>query len=175
MSGGARATAGSSTATAILTEMWARERAEEAARREAAIAHAFANARPLGLRGLPFVMGTPGTAMTPGDWGHVRIPFACELQSVCLTASAAGAITVDLRTTPAGAPGAQPTPATADPLTATSICAGSPPALAGTAAALYWPLTGWSVTFRGGEFLVFYVLAATITGQISCNLELRAT
>jgi hypothetical protein len=173
--GSAGATASSSSATAILTEMWARERADEAARRETAIAHAFANARPLGLRGLPFVMGTPGVPMTVGDWGHVRVPFACEIQSVCLTAGVPGTITVDIRKTPAGEPGAQPTPASADPAAATSICAGNPPALAGTNAALYWPLTDWLVTLRGGELLVFYVTAATVNGQVSCNLELRAT
>jgi len=50
----------------------------------------------LGVGGIVFIIDGGGSAITPGEKGHLEIPFKCEIQRVTMLADQSGSIVVDI-------------------------------------------------------------------------------
>jgi len=104
---------------------------------------------------IDFIIDGGGSAITTGEKGHVRMPFAGTILNVALAADKSGNIVVDIwKSTLAGFP----------PVVGGSICNGSKPTLSSEQVMYDEALSGWTTSFLEGDFLAFNVdSAATVT------------
>jgi len=106
-----------------------------------------------------------GSAIQPGIWGNLRIPFSCEIQSVSLGApKESGSIKIDIwKSTHANFP----------PTDADSICGGNEPAISSGQKYEDTTLSGWTKTINAGDWLVFNVDSCTDITLVTLALKVK--
>jgi len=116
---------------------------------------------------IAFEINGGGSAIQPGVWGCLRIPFSCEIQSVSLGAPLEpGSIQIDIwKSTHANFP----------PDDADSICGGNEPAISSGQKYEDTTLSGWTKTINAGDWLVFNVDSCTDITLVTIALKVRKT
>ncbi|MBA7531789.1 hypothetical protein ES705_24010 [subsurface metagenome] len=114
------------------------------------------------LAGITFIIDGGGSAITPGQKGHLEIPFACTIQQVTMGADQSGSIVVDIwKNTYANFP-----PADGD-----SITAAAPPTITTAQKSQDSTLTGWTKTIAAGDILAFNVDSCTTITRVTISLK----
>jgi len=118
---------------------------------------------------ITFIIDGGGSAITPGQKGHLEIPFACTLTAWTLVADQAGAIVIDVwKDTYANFP---PTDADAMP------GAGKEPTIAATnQKAQDTDISDWTtVAIAAGDILAFNVDSCTTITRVTLSLKATKT
>jgi hypothetical protein len=117
-----------------------------------------------GRRALYFWVDGGGAVLAPGAGGDAELPWAYVVEGWALYADAPGDAVLDLRiaTSYATYP------------TATSICGGAPPTLAGALKATSTDLTGWTTFLPRGTVLRPVLQSAASVSRLSLTLYVRA-
>jgi hypothetical protein len=117
-----------------------------------------------GRRALYFWVDGGGAVLAPGAGGDAELPWAYVVEGWALYADAAGDAVLDLQvaTSYATFP------------TATSICGGAPPTLAGAQKATSTDLTGWTTALPRGTVLRPVLQSAASVSRLSLTLYVRA-
>lgn len=98
--------------------------------------------------GFDFPINGMGSTITPGQKGHVHIPFPMEIERVTLLADQVGSVVVDIwKSTPAGFP----------PTDANSITADAPPTITNNDISEDTTLEGWTTTINTHDILAYNV------------------
>ena len=95
-----------------------------------------------------FIIDGGGVAITTGQKGHLRLPFAGTIISVALMADQSGSIVIDIW---------KDTTANFPPTVADTITASAKPTLSSQQVSLDATLVGWTKTFAVGDIMAFYV------------------
>lgn len=115
---------------------------------------------------IEFIIDGGGSAITTGQKGHIRLPFAGTIISVALAADQPGSIVVDIWKDIIG---------NFPPDDSDSITASAPPTLSSADVMLDATLTGWTKTFVVGDFMAFNVDSCTIIERVTLTLVVRRT
>ena len=113
-----------------------------------------------------FIIDGGGSAITTGQKGHIRLPFAGTIISVALMADVSGSIVIDIW---------KDTIANFPPIVADTITASAKPTLTNQQVSLDATLTGWTKTFAAGDYLAFNVDNATTITRVTLTLVVRRT
>lgn len=125
----------------------------------------YAAARKVDLdTAAPFIIDGGGSAITTGEKGHIRLPFAGTILSVALLADQSGSIVIDIW---------KDTTANFPPDNTDSITASAPPTLSTEQISLDATLTGWTKTFAAGDILAFNVDSITTVTRVTIVLLVR--
>lgn len=115
---------------------------------------------------ITFVIDGGGSAITAGIKGHLRIPFACEIERVTLLADQSGSIVIDIW---------KDTYANFPPDDADSITASAPPTITTAVKSEDDTLTGWTKTITAGDILAFHVDSVTDIKRVTLALKVTKT
>lgn len=118
------------------------------------------------LASAEFVIDGGGVAITTGQKGHIRLPFAGTIISAALAADVSGSIVVDIW---------KDTYANFPPTNADSITASAPPTISSAQKDLDTTLSGWTTAFVAGDFLAFNVDSCTTITRVTLTLTVRRT
>jgi len=111
-----------------------------------------------------FIVDGGGSAITTGQKGHVKIPFACTINQADLYADQTGSVVVDIW---------KDTYANFPPTVADTITAAAKPTLSATQKYQDATLTGWTTSIAAGDILAYNIdSVATIT---RLTITLKAT
>jgi hypothetical protein len=113
------------------------------------------------LTAIEFIIDGGGAAITTGQKGHIRLPFAGTIVSVALAADQSGSIVIDIW---------KDTLANFPPTDADSITASAPPTLSSQQVILDATLTGWTKTFAYGDFMAFNVDSCSTITRVTLTL-----
>jgi len=116
--------------------------------------------------GIVFIIDGGGSAITTGEKGHIRLPFAGRIISACLLADQSGSIVIDIW---------KDIVANFPPTNADSITASAPPTLSAESASLDITLAGWTKTFAAGDYLMFNVDSIATLTIVTLTLIVRRT
>lgn len=112
-------------------------------------------------RELVFIVDGGSSAITSGQKGHLRIPFACTITSYALMANASGSVVVDIwKDTQANFP-----PAVADTITASAK-----PTLSSAQSSFSSTLTGWTTSIAAGDILAFNIDSVSTITRLTISL-----
>ena len=112
-------------------------------------------------RGATWVASS-GAVTTPTNDVYVQIPRACTLKEVTImTSGGPGNCTVDIR---------KGTFASFPPVT--SICGGTPPAIAAGTTYDNTTLSGWTVSFAANDVLAFHITGVVSFTQVAISLRM---
>lgn len=117
-----------------------------------------------GRRAIVVVVDGAGAALAAGPGPDVELPWAYVVEGWALYADAPGSAVLDLRVATSYA--TYPT--------ATSICAGAPPTLAGAQKATSTDLPGWTTALPRGTVLRPVLESAASVSRLSLTLYVRA-
>jgi len=115
---------------------------------------------------ITFIIDGGGSAITTGEKGHLRVPFACEIQKVTLLADQTGSIQIDIW---------KDTYANFPPDDADSICGGNEPAISSAQKYEDTTLSGWTKTINAGDILAFNVDSCTDITRVTIALKVKKT
>jgi len=118
------------------------------------------------IASITFIIDGGGSAITTGEKGHLRIPFACEIQRVTLLADQSGSIQIDIW---------KDTYANFPPTDADSICGGNEPAISSAQKYEDSTLTGWTKTINAGDILAFNVDSCATITRVTISLKVKKT
>ena len=118
------------------------------------------------IASITFIIDGGGSAITTGEKGHLRIPFACEIQRVTLLADQSGSITIDIW---------KDTYANFPPTDADSICGGNEPAISSAQKYEDTTLSGWTKTINAGDILTFNVDSCSTITRVTIALKVKRT
>ena len=111
----------------------------------------------------PTKLGVVLDAPAASDQVDIIVPFDCTITGVTLLADQSGDIVVDIWKDSYG---------NHPPTDADSITASAPPTLSTAAKSQDTTLTGWTVSFSAGDWLVFYLSSLSGLTQIDVALDL---
>lgn len=115
---------------------------------------------------IPFIIDGGGSAITTGQKGHVRIPFACTINRATALADQSGSIVVDIwKDTYGNFP-----PADGD-----SITASAPVTISGATKSEDSTLTGWTTSISADDILAFNVDSVTDIERVLISLKVTKT
>lgn len=115
---------------------------------------------------IEFIIDGGGVAITTGQKGHIRLPFAGTIISATLMADQSGSIVIDIW---------KDTIANFPPDNDDSITASAPPTLSSAQASLDAVLTGWTKTFAVGDIMAFNVDSCATITRVTLTLIVRRT
>ena len=113
-----------------------------------------------------FIIDGGGSAITTGEKGHIRLPFAGTIISVALAADQVGSIVIDIW---------KDTTVNFPPTVADTITASAKPTLSNAQSILDATLTDWIKTFAVGDYLAFNVDSITTIERVTLTLIVRRT
>lgn len=120
----------------------------------------------LPLASITFIIDGGGEAITTGEKGHLRIPFACTINRVTMLADRTGSIVVDIwKDTYANFP------PTDDP---DSITHETPPTISNQKSEDS-TLAGWTIAIAAGDILAFNVDSCTTIKRVTISLKVTKT
>lgn len=111
---------------------------------------------------ITFIIDGGGSAITTGEKGHLRIPFACTISRVTMMADQSGSIVVDIW---------KDTYANFPPTDADSITASAPPTISTAQKSEDSTLTGWTKTINADDILAFNVDSCTTITRVTISLK----
>lgn len=111
-----------------------------------------------------FIIDGGGAAITTGQKGHIRLPFAGTIVSAALAADRSGSIVIDIW---------KDSLANFPPTNADSITASAPPTLSSAQVGLDAVLTGWTKDFAMGDFWAFNVDSCVTIQRVTLSLVVR--
>jgi len=121
----------------------------------------------LPLASITFIIDGGGSAITTGQKGHLRIPFACTINRVTMMADVGGAIVVDIW---------KDTYANFPPDNGDSITASAPPTIAATnQKSEDSTLTGWTTAIAADDILAFNVDSCATITRVTISLKVTKT
>lgn len=115
---------------------------------------------------IEFIIDGGGEAITTGQKGHLRLPFAGTIISAALMADQSGSIVIDIW---------KDITANFPPDNDDSITASAPPTLSSESASLDAVLAGWTKTFALGDVMAFNVDSVTDIERVTLTLIVRRT
>lgn len=115
---------------------------------------------------ITFIIDGGGAAITTGQKGHLRIPFACEIERVTLLADQSGSIVVNIW---------KDTYANFPPLVGDKITASAPPTITTAQKSKDTTLTDWTKTIAAGDILAFNVDSVTDIERVTLALKVKKT
>lgn len=119
-----------------------------------------------GSVGIVICIDGGGSAITPGEKGHVQLFYAAEINEVTLLADRDGSIVIDIwKSTYAAFP----------PTVAGTITASAKPTIVGGRKYIDATLTGWQKTLAECDILAFNVDSADTIQRVLLSLKLRKT
>ena len=113
-----------------------------------------------------FIIDGGGSAITTGEKGFLRLPFAGTILSVALAADQVGSIVIDIW---------KDMTVNFPPLVGDTITASAKPTLSSGQSSLDATLTGWTTTFAAGDYLAFNVDSITTVERVTLTLLVRRT
>jgi len=113
-----------------------------------------------------YIIGDGTNAITTGQKGHIRWPFAGTLLRASLLADASGSIVIDIW---------KDTYANFPPTVADTITAAAKPTLASAQKSEDTTLTGWTKTFAEGDIYAFNVDSAATVKRVALELKWQRT
>lgn len=113
-----------------------------------------------------FIIDGGGSAITTGQKGHLRIPFACTIEKVTLLADQSGSIVIDIW---------KDTYANFPPEDADSIVASAPPTITTAQKSEDDTLTDWTKAIAAGDILAFNVDSCTDIERVTLTLKIKKT
>jgi hypothetical protein len=116
------------------------------------------------LQTLNFVIDGGSTPITVGEKGHLRVDYACVIQSVALLADQSGSIVVDIW---------KDTYANFPPTSGDTITASARPTLSGAQKSQDATLTGWTTAIAAGDILAFNVVSAATLTRVTLALKVK--
>lgn len=111
---------------------------------------------------LTFIIDGGGSAITTGEKGHLRIPFACTINRVTMMADQSGSIVVDIW---------KDTYANFPPTDADSITASAPPTISSAQKSEDSTLTGWTTAITADDILAFNVDSVATVTRVTISLK----
>lgn len=118
------------------------------------------------MHSITFIIDGGGSAITVGEKGHIRIPFACEIQRVTLLADQAGRIKIDIW---------KDTYANFPPTDADTITGANEPEISSGVKDEDAVLTDWTKTINAGDILAFNVDICTTIKRVTISLKVETT
>ena len=115
---------------------------------------------------ITFVIDGGGSAITTGQKGHLRIPFACTIERVTLLADQSGSIVVNIW---------KDTYGNFPPDIGDKITASAPPTITTAQKSEDATLTGWTKTIAAGNILAFNVDSVTDIERVTIALKVKKT
>ena len=115
---------------------------------------------------VPFIIDGGGVAITAGQKGHIRLPFAGTIISVALGADQSGSIVIEIW---------KDTTVNFPPTVADTITASAKPTLTNAQSSLDAILTGWTKTFVAGDYLAYNVDSCDTITRVTLTLIVRRT
>lgn len=120
----------------------------------------------LPVAAITFIIDGGGSAITTGEKGHLRIPFACTINEVTMMADRSGSIVVDIW---------KDTYANFPPDNTDSITASAPPTITTAQKSTDSTLTGWTTAIGAGAILAFNVDSVTDIQRVTIALKVTKT
>jgi len=114
------------------------------------------------LADIVFIIDGGGSAITTGEKGHLRIPFACTINRVTMLADVSGSIVVDIW---------KDTYANFPPTDADSITAAAPPTITTAQKSEDSTLTSWTRAIAADNILAFNVDSITTITRVTISLR----
>jgi len=111
---------------------------------------------------LTFIIDGGGSAITTGEKGHLRIPFACTINRVTMMADQTGSIVVDIW---------KDNYANFPPTDADSITASAPPTISTAQKSEDSTLTGWTTSISADDILAFNVDSCSTIERVTISLK----
>lgn len=111
---------------------------------------------------ITFVIEGGGSPITPGQKGHVEIPFPCIIERVTMLAAQSGSIVVDIWKDVYGS---------FPPDDADSITASAPPTISTAQKSQDSTLTDWTTALAAGDILAFNVDSCTGITRVTISLK----
>jgi hypothetical protein len=115
---------------------------------------------------ITFIIDGGGSAITTGEKGHLRIPFACTINRVTMLADQSGSIVVDIW---------KKAYATFPPADGDSITAAAPPTITTAQKSQDSTLTDWTTAITAGDILAFNVDSITAIQRVTISLKVTKT
>lgn len=116
------------------------------------------------LTALTFIIDGGGSAIVPGEKGHLVCPFDGTIQSVELEADQSGSIVIDIW---------KDTYANFPPTDADSITAAAPPTIAAARKSKDTTLTGWTTQITKGDCLAFNVDSCATITRVTITIHVK--
>lgn len=110
-----------------------------------------------------FIIDGDGVAITPGEKGHIEIPFACIIEGVTMLADRSGSIVVDIWKNVYGS---------FPPSNTDSITSSTPPTINAARNSQNSTLIGWRKALAVGDILAFNVNSCTDITRVTINLKI---
>jgi len=120
----------------------------------------------LPLAAITFIIDGGGSAITTGEKGHLRIPFACTISQVTMLADQEGSIKVDIW---------KQTYAAFPPTNTETICGANEPEISSGIKDEDATLTAWTTAIAAGDILAFNVDSITTIERVTINLKVVKT
>ena len=114
------------------------------------------------LATITFIIDGGGEAITTGEKGHLKIPFACTIQQVTMQADRSGSIVVDIW---------KDTYANFPPTDADTITASAPPTISSAQKSQDSTLTGWTKAISADDILAFKVDSCATIERVTISLK----
>ena len=114
------------------------------------------------LATITFIIDGGGSAITTGEKGHLRIPFACTINRVTMLADQSGSIVVDIW---------KDTYANFPPDNADSITAAAPPTITTAVKSEDDTLTDWTTAIAADDILAFNVDSCATIERVTISLK----
>lgn len=115
---------------------------------------------------ITFIIDGGGSAITTGQKGHLRIPFACTIQRVTMLADVSGSIVVDIW---------KDTYANFPPDNADSITSAAPPTISSAQKSEDSTLTGWTTSIAADDILAYNVDSCATITRLTISLKVVKT
>lgn len=116
----------------------------------------------VGVLTITFIIDGGGSAITTGEKGHLRIPFACTINRATMLADQSGSIVVDIW---------KDTYANFPPTNADSITAAAPPTITTAQKSEDSTLAGWTTAIAANDILAFNVDSCTDIERVTISLK----
>lgn len=113
-----------------------------------------------------FIIDGGGSALTTGQKGHVKIPFACAINQADLYADQSGSVVIDIW---------KDTYANFPPTGADTITAAAKPTLSGAQKYQDATLTGWTTAIAAGDILAYNVDSVATITRLTVSLKATRT
>jgi hypothetical protein len=111
---------------------------------------------------IAFIIDGGGSAITTGEKGHLRVPFACTINRATALADQSGSVTVDVW---------KDTYANFSPTDADSITASAPVTITSAQKSEDSTLTGWTTSVAADDILAYNVDSATTITRVTVSLK----
>lgn len=115
---------------------------------------------------ITFIIDGGGSAITTGQKGHLRIPFACTINRVTMMADQSGSIVVDIW---------KDTYANFPPDNADTITSATPPTITTAQKSEDSTLTGWTTAIAADDILAFNVDSCATIQRVTISLKVTKT